>query len=161
MIRRPPRSTLFPYTTLFRSPGSGPRGLFHGQRANVGQAPARGGRAHAPLAAPRSRAARGQCGRPLQLRGREGSSDRGRLERLAAGAAQAARRRRVGGRLPAGVGPVSLQSSGRRLGLGGAERGRDGARRAGGAGGGAARSLVRLTAPVLPPTLAASRWNCS
>src|SRR5258707_6025156 len=25
MIRRPPRSTLFPYTTLFRSPGSGAR----------------------------------------------------------------------------------------------------------------------------------------
>src|SRR6266516_8189666 len=25
MIRRPPRSTLFPYTTLFRSPGPGPR----------------------------------------------------------------------------------------------------------------------------------------
>src|SRR5207253_5600535 len=25
MIRRPPRSTLFPYTTLFRSCGSGPR----------------------------------------------------------------------------------------------------------------------------------------
>src|SRR5262245_64983369 len=24
MIRRPPRSTLFPYTTLFRSPGGGP-----------------------------------------------------------------------------------------------------------------------------------------
>src|SRR5260221_11702198 len=24
MIRRPPRSTLFPYTTLFRSPGAGP-----------------------------------------------------------------------------------------------------------------------------------------
>src|SRR3712207_7816011 len=24
MIRRPPRSTLFPYTTLFRSPGDGP-----------------------------------------------------------------------------------------------------------------------------------------
>src|SRR5579871_4721395 len=24
MIRRPPRSTLFPYTTLFRSPGTGP-----------------------------------------------------------------------------------------------------------------------------------------
>src|SRR5260370_5183928 len=24
MIRRPPRSTLFPYTTLFRSPGSSP-----------------------------------------------------------------------------------------------------------------------------------------
>src|SRR2546430_5938945 len=31
MIRRPPRSTLFPYTTLFRSQangGSGPRGRF-------------------------------------------------------------------------------------------------------------------------------------
>src|SRR5258707_10072061 len=28
MIRRPPRSTLFPYTTLFRSPRAG----FHGQR---------------------------------------------------------------------------------------------------------------------------------
>src|SRR2546426_8563087 len=26
MIRRPPRSTLFPYTTLFRSPGAGERG---------------------------------------------------------------------------------------------------------------------------------------
>src|SRR3712207_8463937 len=38
MIRRPPRSTLFPYTTLFRSPGVprlhplvGLRGLFEGQ----------------------------------------------------------------------------------------------------------------------------------
>src|SRR5687767_15772253 len=29
MIRRPPRSTLFPYTTLFRSP---PPGRFDGQR---------------------------------------------------------------------------------------------------------------------------------
>src|SRR2546429_2641579 len=27
MIRRPPRSPLFPYTTLFRSPGSWPKGL--------------------------------------------------------------------------------------------------------------------------------------
>src|SRR2546430_10511496 len=26
MIRRPPRSTLFPYTTLFRSPSIGPNG---------------------------------------------------------------------------------------------------------------------------------------
>src|SRR5258708_29118845 len=30
MIRRPPRSTLFPYTTLFRSPRR-PRGLYHDQ----------------------------------------------------------------------------------------------------------------------------------
>src|SRR2546427_9435532 len=28
MIRRPPRSTLFPYTTLFRSGGHSARGLF-------------------------------------------------------------------------------------------------------------------------------------
>src|SRR2546425_9487618 len=27
MIRRPPRSTLFPYTTLFRSLGDGPEGV--------------------------------------------------------------------------------------------------------------------------------------
>src|SRR5438309_4803736 len=29
MIRRPPRSTLFPYTTLFRSRSLGPAGLVH------------------------------------------------------------------------------------------------------------------------------------
>src|SRR5260370_18960482 len=34
MIRRPPRSTLFPYTTLFRSPGTGrPRMLPRGKRS--------------------------------------------------------------------------------------------------------------------------------
>src|SRR3712207_8413497 len=34
MIRRPPRSTLFPYTTLFRSQGHEPsRGLQRGQHA--------------------------------------------------------------------------------------------------------------------------------
>src|SRR3712207_7862914 len=32
MIRRPPRSTLFPYTTLFRSEG----GLQHGQLEDLG-----------------------------------------------------------------------------------------------------------------------------
>src|SRR5947207_5052195 len=46
MIRRPPRSTLFPYTTLFRSPQPGSVtegvavGLLHGRadrRANVGE----------------------------------------------------------------------------------------------------------------------------
>src|SRR2546426_8556378 len=31
MIRRPPRSTLFPYTTLFRSGAGGPGGLAPGQ----------------------------------------------------------------------------------------------------------------------------------
>src|SRR2546429_3093882 len=29
MIRRPPRSTLFPYTTLFRSPEQHPPGVLH------------------------------------------------------------------------------------------------------------------------------------
>src|SRR3712207_7482369 len=40
MIRRPPRSTLFPYTTLFRSnlPGHGPGPLRRGLRALVGAA---------------------------------------------------------------------------------------------------------------------------
>src|SRR5260370_19439771 len=33
MIRRPPRSTLFPYTTLFRSPGAGLNGCRAGLRA--------------------------------------------------------------------------------------------------------------------------------
>src|SRR3712207_9541777 len=31
MIRRPPRSTLFPYTTLFRSLGGGGTGPLHGR----------------------------------------------------------------------------------------------------------------------------------
>src|SRR5712675_3122669 len=53
MIRRPPRSTLFPYTTLFRSPPARPP---HGRRrgpryAASGHAPGRPGR-------PRRRAAR-------------------------------------------------------------------------------------------------------
>src|SRR2546421_5632163 len=37
MIRRPPRSTLFPYTTLFRSPG--PRRRDGGGRAGAGHQP--------------------------------------------------------------------------------------------------------------------------
>src|SRR2546422_6543402 len=40
MIRRPPRSTLFPYTTLFRSGGCGAAGL-HVRGALVGGFPAR------------------------------------------------------------------------------------------------------------------------
>src|SRR5258708_24378437 len=32
MIRRPPRSTLFPYTTLFRSPHGAPRSVGEGLR---------------------------------------------------------------------------------------------------------------------------------
>src|SRR5688572_31840880 len=36
MIRRPPRSTLFPYTTLFRSQGGPAGGLDHGQARGIG-----------------------------------------------------------------------------------------------------------------------------
>src|SRR2546425_6504185 len=49
MIRRPPRSTLFPYTTLFRSPCGAHRAtpvcVHRGRRAVGGRSPgARGGR---------------------------------------------------------------------------------------------------------------------
>src|SRR5438270_4200478 len=39
MIRRPPRSTLFPYTTLFRSVANGVAGLGEEDRAVVPQLP--------------------------------------------------------------------------------------------------------------------------
>src|SRR5436309_4568903 len=49
MIRRPPRSTLFPYTTLFRSGGQGPGG---GHPADADRmAPARGAAAEPRQAA--------------------------------------------------------------------------------------------------------------
>src|SRR5258708_38436810 len=41
MIRRPPRSTLFPYTTLFRSPPARPPGRGPGARRRRGTAPRR------------------------------------------------------------------------------------------------------------------------
>src|SRR3712207_7782366 len=37
MIRRPPRSTLFPYTTLFRSVGTHPRSRFRRRAAQGGE----------------------------------------------------------------------------------------------------------------------------
>src|SRR5688572_32717346 len=41
MIRRPPRSTLFPYTTLFRSPGAAsPKTCFDARRSRLGRASA-------------------------------------------------------------------------------------------------------------------------
>src|SRR5258708_21534032 len=43
MIRRPPRSTLFPYTTLFRSPRLWSRGRAEGDRAPRPLAPCRRG----------------------------------------------------------------------------------------------------------------------
>src|SRR5438034_8568216 len=47
MIRRPPRSTLFPYTTLFRSEGAGSREP--GAVARSGPAPAPSSQLPAPL----------------------------------------------------------------------------------------------------------------
>src|SRR5690554_7042207 len=44
MIHRPPRSTLFPYTTLFRSPPSGRFPLRSGR--NSGEFPGTGGAVH-------------------------------------------------------------------------------------------------------------------
>src|SRR3712207_8556386 len=44
MIRRPPRSTLFPYTTLFRSGGGGRRGVRHRDAAADDAQPAPAGR---------------------------------------------------------------------------------------------------------------------
>src|SRR5688572_31525613 len=58
MIRRPPRSTLFPYTTLFRSRDqparkSGRRGAARGERARARLGPRQpGGAADDDLAAP-------------------------------------------------------------------------------------------------------------
>src|SRR2546427_8121545 len=44
MIRRPPRSTLFPYTTLFRSRGGRGGGAFRRARGAVGASGGGGGR---------------------------------------------------------------------------------------------------------------------
>src|SRR3712207_7215315 len=58
MIRRPPRSTLFPYTTLFRSPpGGGPARAPRGTRAET--------RAARRRASPAPRRARPMTGRPV------------------------------------------------------------------------------------------------
>src|SRR3712207_7308757 len=60
MIRRPPRSTLFPYTTLFRSHRVGTPGRHHLGPHLVGE----------PLVAPLAELHRGGCAvrrRPLQL----------------------------------------------------------------------------------------------
>src|SRR3712207_7822724 len=42
MIRRPPRSTLFPYTTLFRSRGGGPPGVHRPVATGWGRRSAQG-----------------------------------------------------------------------------------------------------------------------
>src|SRR2546422_2347334 len=75
MIRRPPRSTLFPYTTLFRSPkpgaeGDGPAG--HGP----GEGAVRPGRPHGRRGGFRhARAAHGPRLPALELRSEEHTSE--------------------------------------------------------------------------------------
>src|SRR2546427_5860062 len=59
MIRRPPRSTLFPYTTLFRSAPAAEPGVPQGGR---GGTPVRARRHHDHRRAPAARAARGPDG---------------------------------------------------------------------------------------------------
>src|SRR5256885_13488300 len=65
MIRRPPRSTLFPYTTLFRSPGRAQEGGGHDRRP--------GGRQGARAARRGRRRRRGPCA-PASLGGRSGTA---------------------------------------------------------------------------------------
>src|SRR3712207_8078523 len=59
MIRRPPRSTLFPYTTLFRSagPARGGRAAGAARALDPGRAAVRARRAHARRDRPRHAAA--------------------------------------------------------------------------------------------------------
>src|SRR2546427_8934065 len=83
MIRRPPRSTLFPYTTLFRSRAPAAAARAPGRRAAAGRAfPAPGRRhlAQAPgcrrrAAAAGARLAR-QCARAAQRHGARGPAVR-------------------------------------------------------------------------------------
>src|SRR3712207_7194072 len=62
MIRRPPRSTLFPYTTLFRSPAASPSAA--PRRASAAPAtrprPSRRSRPPSPTCAPGCRATRSE-----------------------------------------------------------------------------------------------------
>src|SRR3712207_8523697 len=68
MIRRPPRSTLFPYTTLFRSPGP-PGAAVRDRALRRGGARPRGGRRLAAARTPVVRARRPRDGDRLRPRG--------------------------------------------------------------------------------------------
>src|SRR2546429_7616244 len=102
MIRRPPRSTLFPYTTLFRSNGSIPK-----SKANCARRGNRGGivnSADAGFPAHRSR----KLIPHVQLKRRRRTESHGRRLRVQKGYARCFRdgereRRRAGGRVEAGV----------------------------------------------------------
>src|SRR5260370_35504137 len=102
MIRRPPRSTLFPYTTLFRSPlavraGQLRRARGRGRESGVPAPAARGGvRQEEPggvlgSEGPQGGAAAGRRERPAPL-GRRGEAARGAAGRAAATPALRAQR---------------------------------------------------------------------
>src|SRR2546430_17107208 len=141
MIRRPPRSTLFPYTTLFRSPvlGDGYRGgLAHGVLHDATHAlhvprPEPYGRpgANAPARSPMGDdGAASRAGRAQRRRGRVQPSRARGWEGVAAALARAPERARG----PDAPGRRALQ--GRRVDARGRRRGRGGARhRRGGAAG--------------------------
>src|SRR2546430_17496024 len=136
MIRRPPRSTLFPYTTLFRS-------VVHGGRVG----PRR-------RVAARTRRPRGR-GEPVRRAGRVASRPRGcvSVARASPGDARPAGRRAVHG---AGRGGPSIAG---RLGAGGACRGRRGPpcpppARGRAPGGGTTRPVPPADAPLARPPAA-------
>src|SRR3712207_8885001 len=78
MIRRPPRSTLFPYTTLFRSDGLGARKLRRARR-RMEAAAAKGRKAdrddHEPGGARRGRGRGGAARCPARRRSEEHTSE--------------------------------------------------------------------------------------
>src|SRR3712207_7475285 len=75
MIRRPPRSTLFPYTTLFRSAGAVPAVARPVRRPGRGAVERRPGRGHAAEAAERAARLRGAEGEDLPRPAREARSE--------------------------------------------------------------------------------------
>src|SRR5687768_17749770 len=74
MIGRPPRSTLFPYTTLFRSPVAGAAELPARRRVHVARRPGPAARRHA--AGGRRRRAVGGAGPVARLGGLDRKSTR-------------------------------------------------------------------------------------
>src|SRR3712207_9507727 len=103
MIRRPPRATLFPYTTLFRSPGrrgalaaGRPQGADRGPlRGPAARALGRQGAAPAGLCSPV-----GASEAPKGGRGGAGGVQKGFAALVAGALPEPARRKPGGGRFP-------------------------------------------------------------
>src|SRR2546426_7278196 len=105
MIRRPPRSTLFPYTTLFRSRGHRPADVGRARHVRLDGAPR--GRARQGIPLPDRRLRRGGAGPWEDLDPRAARADADRQEGRRHGDGAAARReedlRDPRGQLPLGV----------------------------------------------------------